>query len=145
MGSHSRIRVHSHFAETPGTKTRTVDTLAPMLPTIPPPDSITILTFLPREKRGNLGKPMPHAASWPAALTALPLVGAERLPAEPAVAASRSLPDGAFPTLGAEGHDVVEKSPAIVHFRADWGRAPTHLSEGRGSEASFLRAVRSRV
>jgi hypothetical protein len=145
MGTLSRKRLHSHFATTPGAEVKTDATLAPMLPSSPPPDSVNLLTFLPREKNGTLGKSMPHAASWPAALTALPLVGAERLLTEPAVAANRSLPDGAFPTLGAEGHDVVVGSPAIVHFRADRGRAPTHLSGGRASEASFLPPVRSRV
>jgi hypothetical protein len=133
MGDLSRKGLHSQIAFTPGAEDKVDATLAPMLPSSPPPDSVNLLTFLPREKGGKLGKSMPHAASWPAALTALPLVGAERLLTEPAVAANRSLPDGAFPTLGAEGHD------------ADRGRAPTHLSGGRASKASFLPPVRSRV
>jgi hypothetical protein len=145
MGDLSRKGLHSQIAFTPGAEDKVDATLAPMLPSSPPPDSVNLLTFLPREKGGKLGKSMPHAASWPAALTALPLVGAERLLTEPAVAANRSLPDGAFPTLGAEGHDVVVGGPAIVHFRADRGRAPTHLSGGRASKASFLPPVRSRV
>jgi hypothetical protein len=145
MGDLFRKGLHSQIAFTPGAEDQIDATLAPKLPSSPPPDSVNLLTFLPRVRSGKLGKSMPHAASWPAALTALPLDGAERLLTEPAVAANRSLPDGAFPTLGAEGHDVVVRGPAIVHFRADWGRAPSFLSGGRASEANFLPPVRSRV
>ena len=142
MGELFRKRFLSKIAFPPGADDAS---LAPKLPSSPPPGSVNLQTFLPRVRSGKLGRTMPHAASWPAALTALPLEGAERPLTEPAVAANRSLPDGAFPTLGAEGHDVVVGSPAIVHFRADMGRAPTHLSGGRASGASFLPPVRSRV
>ena len=138
MGELFRKGLHSQIAFTPGAEDQVDATLAPKLPSSPPPDSVNLLTFLPRVKRGKTGKSMPHAASWPAALPVLPLVSTEPLPVGTAATASCPLPAGAFPTLGAEGHVVVEVGPAIVHFCDGWGRLRTHIGEEGGPEASFL-------
>jgi hypothetical protein len=142
MGELFRKRFLSKIAFPPGADDAS---LAPKLPSSTPPGSVNLQTFLPRVRSGKVGRTMPHAASWPAVLTALPLEGAERPLSEPAVAANRFLPGGAFTMPGAEDHDVVVRGPAVVFFRGDYGRAPSFFSGGRASEACFLPPVRSRM
>jgi hypothetical protein len=81
---------------------------------------------------------MLHAAAWPAALPVLPLVSSDSLPVGATSTASRPLPAGAFPALGAEEHGVVVVGLAIVHSRKGGSRFRTHVGDGRGQEASFL-------
>jgi hypothetical protein len=95
------------------------------------------LTFLPMEPGDFLGSAMQPAASWPAALPVLPLIPSGPLPVGTAAASARPPPAGAFPTLSAEEHVVVEVRAASVHFRDGWRRSRTHIGEDRGPEASF--------